>query len=374
MVRICHIADVHLGAPSSYLGEKADLRKKDFENTFEKVITFCCDPSNRIDALIIAGDLFDTANPPPSLVAFVQKNMARLAGSGVSCLIVPGTHDAWGYNQCVYKTFHFSGAEVLSSPTLEKVVKVFSKKKVFFYGMAYIPGLSTNPFESFFPVREEGIHIGIVHGSLEQPPHWDRGQDLLLSREDVICSNLDYLALGHCHAFQQRQFGKTLAVYPGSLEGDNFSEVGERFMVIVDFAVQPPRLEKVAVNTRTIKEIEIPLDRYSCGSHEDIITLLKPLADPQSIVRITLVGSSEVLIDTQVVEQLLSDSFFFLTVKDNTTFRDSSLIQSWKTEKTIRGMFVSKLLKKIAEAEGKEKSVLEEALKIGVTYFEEESV
>ncbi len=374
MVRIAHIADVHLGAPCSYLGDKASLRKKDFETTFERVIDICLSPENRINALVIAGDLFDTIDPPSALVGFVQKNISRLTERGIPVIIVPGTHDAYGYAQSVYKMYHFSGADILCSPTLTPLVKEISGKKVFFYGMAYTPGFSGSPFESFAPIQEEGIHIGIIHGSLQQPSHWERReQDLYISGEDVACSNLDYLALGHYHTFQQHTFGKTVAVYPGSLEGKTFSEQGERFMVIVDFAAKTPVLEKRAVHTRVIASIDISVDEYPCESQEDLINLIKSSVDPESIVELTIRGTSEFLIDTAFLKQVLSDTSFYIRVKDETTMAESSLVKSWEKERTIRGMFTAKLLERIANAPAEEKPILEEALKIGITQFKKVS-
>lgn len=370
MVRIAHIADVHLGAPCSSLGDKAELRRKDFETTFERVIGICLDPENRINALVIAGDLFDTSNPPSHLAGFVQKHIARLTERGIPVIIVPGTHDAYGYSQSVYTTYHFSGADVLVSPTLTPVIKELSGKKVFFYGMAYTPGFSANPFQSFTPLQEEGIHIGIIHGSLEQPAHWEkREQDLYISGDDVASSNLDYLALGHYHTFQQHICGKTVALYPGSLEGTTFSEQGERFMVIVDFATGLPEIEKRAVNTRVITSVELSVDEYPCESQEDLINLIKSHVNPESIVELTIKGTSEFLIDTAFLEQVLSGTSFYIRVTDETTMAESSLVKSWEKERTIRGMFTAKLLERIAKASAEEKPILEEALKIGIAQF-----
>ncbi len=367
MVRVAHIADIHLGASCTYLGEKADMRRRDFEYTFEKVIDICCSQKNHIDALIIAGDLFDMVNPPSSLVGFVQKNITQLQKSGIAVLIVPGTHDSYGYRKSVYKTYQFTGADILSFPAFSPVVKMFSGEKVFFYGMAYIPGYTCNPFQSFTPIKEEGIHIGILHGALEKPSHW-KGQNLLITGEDIAQSNLDYLALGHYHTFQQHQFGKTVVVYPGSLEGRTFSEKGERFMVIADFdRANTPQIEKIRVNTRTIQDISLNSDHVE--SVEDLIALIKPCGDINSIIRVTLRGSLNIPIDAAFLEEALSESFFYIKINDETAMEESSLVKSWVQEKTIRGMFTSRMVEKINEAEGDEKMMLKEALKVGVNHF-----
>ena len=373
-MRIAHIADVHLGAPHSFLGDRADMRRKDFEITFERVITFCLDPENSIDALIIAGDLFDTSEPPSSLVGFVEKNLSQLVYRGIHVLVVPGTHDAYAYKKSVYRTYEFPGVDIFSSPHLTHVVKEISGRKVFFYGTAHIPGCGGNPFESFTPVPEDGIHIGIVHGSLESPLHWERREtNFFMTADDVARSNLDYLALGHYHTFQQVMCGKTLAVYPGSLEGRTLSEVGDRYLVVADFGNRTPHIEKIPVNTRTIKEISLNTNEYPFESLEDVVTSLKKYADPRSIVSVRIKGSTDIVLDTQYMEEILSPYFFYITVKDETAVTDSALTRAWNKERTIRGMFTRKLLRKIETAEGEEKALLEEALKIGTTHFKKVS-
>ncbi len=374
MVRIAHIADVHLGTRCTYLGDKAADRERDFQLSFERVVDFCCAPENRIDALIIAGDLFDTFDPPSELVGVVQRNISKLNQEKILVIAVPGTHDAYGYKNSIYRKDQLHGIHILCSPILDQpFVQEFAGKKVFFYGTAYMPGVSKNPFESFTPVQEEGIHIGIVHGSVEAPPHWEkRAQDLHMTAEDVARSNLDYLALGHYHNFQESQYGKTVAVYPGSLEGRTFSECGPRYMAVVDFANRTPEVEKVAVNSRTIEQIKLDIDTYPCQSSEEVVALVKrDYKDSESIVKLIITGSSQIPLDEPYIEQQLSDSFFYITVKDQTSLVESHTVQSWIKERTIRGMFVSKLLQRISQAEGEEKKTLEEALKIGVGFFQE---
>jgi exonuclease SbcD len=294
MVRIAHIADAHLGTRCSYLGDKAIDREKDFLRSFERVVSICCDPENKIDALVIAGDLFDSFDPPSEIVGFVQKNISKLNRNRILAIAVPGTHDAYGYKNSIYRKNQLHGIHILCSPALDQpFVQELAGEKVFFYGMAYMPGTSKNPFESFTPVQEKGIHIGIIHGSVEAPLHWERRtQDLHMTAEDIAHSNLDYLALGHFHNFQENQYGRTMAVYPGSLEGKDFSECGHRYMVVVDFAGKTPRIEKIAVNSRAVKVIDLNINKYPYQSSEEIVTFIRrDYRDPESIVRLCITGS-----------------------------------------------------------------------------------
>ncbi|MGC1122300.1 MAG: DNA repair exonuclease [Candidatus Methanofastidiosia archaeon] len=374
MVRIVHIADIHLGYSCKNVGDKSTSREQDFLHSFQHVVDYCCDPVNHVDALIIAGDLFDMVDPPSPLVGFVQKALSSLRQHGVLVVAVPGTHDAYGYKSCIYRKGQLEGMHVLTS-FKEPLIRELSGEKVFFYGAAYIPGVNEKLFESFSPFEEEGIHIGIIHGSVGLPAHWDqRGQDLHIEERDIAHSNLDYVALGHFHNLKQVQCGKTLAVYPGSLEGKDFSESGDRYMVVVDFRGKSPFITPLAVNTRTVKTIDINLEDQPLGSVSDVVDyIVRTYRDPTSIVSLNFQGRCQFPLDPEYMRQALGDQFFYLQLKDSTTVVDSNIVSSWKEERTIRGMFVSTLLRKIAQAEGEEKTILEEALKIGVASFMEAS-
>ncbi|MBU6997981.1 MAG: DNA repair exonuclease [Theionarchaea archaeon] len=374
MVRIVHIADVHLGYQCKNVGDKSTGREQDFLHSFQHVVDYCCDPANHVDALVIAGDLFDMADPPSSLVGFVQRTLSSLRQHGILVVAVPGTHDAYGYKSCVYRKGQLEGMHILTSFN-EPLIREVSGEKVFFYGAAYIPGGNETLFESFSPFQEEGIHIGIIHGSVGLPAHWERrGQDFQLEEHDIARSHLDYVALGHFHNFKQIQCGTTLAVYPGSLEGRDFSESGERYMVVVDFRGKTPHITPIAVNTRTVKAIDINLENQPLESVSDVIDhIARNYRDPASIVSLNLQGRCQFPLDLEYVRQALGDSFFYLQLKDSTTIVDSTIVSSWKEERTIRGMYVTTLLRKIAQAQGEEKAILEEALKIGVASFMEAS-
>ncbi|MBU7014887.1 MAG: DNA repair exonuclease [Theionarchaea archaeon] len=374
MVRIVHIADVHLGYCCKNVGDKSASREQDFLNAFQRVVDYCCDPGHHVDALIIAGDLFDMADPPSDLVGFVQKNLSSMRQNGILVVGVPGTHDAYGYKSCIYRKNQLEGMHILVS-LKEPFIRELSGEKVFFYGAAYIPGVSENHFKSFSPFQEEGIHIGIIHGSVGLPHHWEgRGQDLHIDEHEIARSNLDYVALGHFHNLKQMTCGNTLAVYPGSLEGKDFSESGQRFMVVVDFRGKSPHITPVPVNTRTIKTIDINLSNQPLESMNDLVTYIsRTYSDPASIISLNLQGACQFPLDLEYLRHALGDQFFYLQLKDSTTVVDSDIVSSWKEERTIRGMYVTTLLHKIARAEGEEKLILEEALKIGITSFMEAS-
>ena len=63
MVRLLHLADLHLGAKFKSLGEKSVTRREDLSEAFKRAIDFALEEKNKIDAVLFAGDTFDSHNP-----------------------------------------------------------------------------------------------------------------------------------------------------------------------------------------------------------------------------------------------------------------------------------------------------------------------
>ena len=75
MIRLLHLADLHLGTEPSYLGDVAKQRGNDFINAFERAVDFALAPENDIHGVLIAGDLLDRHNPPQTTLRFTIKQL-----------------------------------------------------------------------------------------------------------------------------------------------------------------------------------------------------------------------------------------------------------------------------------------------------------
>jgi exonuclease SbcD len=87
MTRILHTADWHIG---KHL-HKQELAP-DLEMFFEWLIKTIHD--ERIDVLLVSGDIFDLANPSNVDEAQYFKTLSRLIGTGIKTIITGGNHDS----------------------------------------------------------------------------------------------------------------------------------------------------------------------------------------------------------------------------------------------------------------------------------------
>lgn len=86
-MRFLHTSDWHLGRSfhgSSLLGEQAQALERIVELARE----------GAVDAVLIAGDLYDRAIPPAEAVALFNDTLARLRASGAAVVAIAGNHDS----------------------------------------------------------------------------------------------------------------------------------------------------------------------------------------------------------------------------------------------------------------------------------------
>ena len=75
MVRLLHLADLHLGAKFKLLGEKSVKRKEESSEAFKRAIDFAVDEKNRIGAVLFAGDTFDSHKPSQDVLELFRAQL-----------------------------------------------------------------------------------------------------------------------------------------------------------------------------------------------------------------------------------------------------------------------------------------------------------
>lgn len=91
-MRLAHLADLHLGFRQYERQNQhgADVREADVGSAFERAIDDIV--AAKVDAVLVAGDLFHAVRPPNSALIAARQAFRRLAES-VPTVIVPGNHE-----------------------------------------------------------------------------------------------------------------------------------------------------------------------------------------------------------------------------------------------------------------------------------------
>ncbi len=365
-LKILHTADVHLGSKFYFLEEYAQKREEDFLLTFQRI----CDLSieEKIDLILIAGDLFDSPHPPKTLVEEVKKNFAKLQKKNITISLIAGTHDDIIASDSVYHEPYWNQFIFLKDPLLQKPKSLTIKEiPIFLYGVSY----NTLDFKDPLPLLqrrdEKGLHLGLLHCSLKDSPEWNiMPKDLPCTTEELFKLKLDYLALGHYH--NQRLYEKEgqFISYSGSPEGKRFHETGERFVNIINFENNTVTVQKKAVQTKKMESFTVNMTTISDEKH--LIQTIQANGKSEILAKITLSGSCDFSLNTLHILEKCHSHFAYLKIEDETEVLQSLPIHNIEKENTIRGLFIRMLREKIQKNPEKEK-IYHTALKEAMFYF-----
>jgi DNA repair exonuclease SbcCD nuclease subunit len=372
-VRFLLGADFHLGAKMGWLGGQAAARREDLNRAFGRFIDFALRPDQRIDAVLLLGDIFDTHAPAAPLVELVSRELARLDAAGLPVVAIPGTHDGYGYADSVWRSGRFPASlTLITTPGISRTTVVVAGRPVHLYGMAY--DAARTPPDPLLALRRddtagEGLHIGMVHGSLPASPEWEfRRRDLAIPTAELAQSGLHLLALGHYHNHLEKWFGDTLVTYPGTLEGLKYAEWGERSFVAVEFSDEGVSLERTPYPGRRIIDESFDLDRAGAAA-AGLDRRLDELAGLDRIVRLTLTGHAPAGFDAATLRARRADKFFHLELDDQSLTVDERLASRLAGERTVRGLFVRRMQERIAGCSAEDRPLAMAALRAGLAEF-----
>src|ERR687892_1385568 len=102
MLRLLHTADVHLGARHADLGDRAATQRERQFAAFVSTIDLAL--AEKVDLVLIAGDLFDSNVQPKRSVERAAAQLERLATGRIRTVIVPGTHDVYDRSS-IYRAY-----------------------------------------------------------------------------------------------------------------------------------------------------------------------------------------------------------------------------------------------------------------------------
>jgi DNA repair exonuclease SbcCD nuclease subunit len=373
MTRLLHLADVHLDAPLGGFRREANARRRELLDAFRGLPDVVSEGA--VDAVLIAGDLFDGPQPSESTLLAVRETVRRLVENGVSVFAVPGNHDAHALNPTLYQE-SLAGATVFEGPRFDAVTVKIGETPLHVYGVAYDAAEEADPLSTFERVEGEGLHIALIHGAVPGAPHWEGGTALRLPIESLAALGVDYIALGDYHRFRPpAEFvldGEEIpACYSGSFAAVDLSEVGPKGYVFVDLV--EGQGAAVGFHSSGVREVH-RAEPFDVSSFDSEAAAADALGDqvPKSIIPVTtLIGEPSFPLDADRIRATLDERFGCATVADQTRFFDSGRVEELASENTIAGHVARLGLERIESVPTDEdRAAVEQGLRIALRLME----
>ena len=325
MIRILHIADVHLGVESYGRVDPAtglNTRLSDFTSCLDEAVSHAINEG--VDIVVFAGDAYRSRDPSQTHQREFAKRVKRLADAQIPVFLLVGNHDVpMGIGRAnsvdIFETLRVSNVHVGRLPDLH----VIETKKGPVQIVA-VPWLTKNRFltadeckgktsDDLNRLMEEKLTTFIENAARELDSEipavlvahanvmgavWGSersvtlGQDFVLLKSAFINKGFDYVALGHVHKHQVLGNNPPI-IYSGSINRIDFGEEKEeKGFVVVDIAKKGSVTYRFTpVNARRFVTIEVRAD--SDDPTEKIINVIERHRIEDAVVRLVLTATPE---------------------------------------------------------------------------------
>lgn len=324
-MKLIHCSDIHLDSKMEHNLTAAQARERNAEvtATFGRLVRYAAE--NGVDAVLIAGDLFDRSRATAQTAGFVLDTIRNTPQ--VDFLYLRGNHDVSAFDRM----------------EIPENLKTFGPDWTCYrYGDAVIAGmeLEREKWEACYDdlkLPEETVNIVMLHGQISTQP----GEELI-ALPKLRRKNIDYLALGHIHAHQTGKLDdRGVWCYCGCLEGRGFDERGEKGFVLLNVEKGQVTPEFVPFARRILEETEVDIT--------DLTTVTQILAaaeqnlegiSSESLVKITLTGTYtlETQKDLNFLKKMLEGSFYFLKIKDESRLKIEK--ETYEHDVSLKGEFI----------------------------------
>ena len=324
-MRLIHCADLHLDSKmeSNLSAAQARARRAELLNTFARLVGWARE--NRVEGVLLAGDLFDTARVTAKTADFV---LDRIAGAPeITFYYLRGNHD--------------EARDVFRGRALPENLRTFGPDWTYYrQGDVVIAGAEPADWSGFYDSLDlpaDTLNIVLLHGQDSVQPG-----EALVALPRLRGKHIDYLALGHIHSFRQERLDhRGVWCYSGCPEGRGFDECGEKGFVLLD--IEGGRVETAFVPfaLRRLHEVVVDItDLVTVTQLQDAMEAGAAGITADSLVKFTLTGfyTPQTQKDPEYLRKALEPRFWFVRIKDESRFRLDPGV--YEHDASLKGEFI----------------------------------
>lgn len=228
-MKFLHAADVHLDSPldglERYEGAPVEQLRGATRQALKNLVELAI--QQRVDFVIIAGDVYDGDWRDYNTGLFFASQMAELSRAGIPVFLIKGNHDAASQ---ISKALRLPDRVHVFSHTRPETVRL-QELEVALHGQSYAERAVTEDLSRGYPAPVAGwFNIGVLHTSATGREGHENYAPCTI--EGLRAKGYDYWALGHVH---QREIlsEDPWIVFPGNLQGRHIRESGGKGCTLV---------------------------------------------------------------------------------------------------------------------------------------------
>lgn len=239
-MRLLHLADLHIG---KQVNEFSLLEDQNYMlDTVLRIVA-----ERHVDAVLLAGDIYDRSSPSAEAIACVDRFLSALAQSGAACFAIPGNHDS--AERVAYASALLEKNNVFICPVYDG--RIMSRTLEDEHGSVtfwLVPFLKPAHIRPFFPEEKIDDYTSALRCAIEACDIDATQRNVALAHQFVTFAGVapersdselsiggldnvdasvfdpfDYVALGHIH--RPQRIGRDTMRYSGSLLKYSASEV-----------------------------------------------------------------------------------------------------------------------------------------------------
>jgi len=265
--RFIHCADLHVDSALKGIHRIAPRHAPWIQlatrRAFTRLVGMAID--DRVNFVVIAGDLFDDEWKSADTGIFMGRQLARLTSAGIPVVAVAGNHDA---ASVVTRSVRWPENARMLGDTAESVI--LDELGVVIHGRSFGDRYVSSDFVEGYPAARPGLfNLGILHTSLGG----DSGHAAYApcSPAQLAARGYDYWALGHVHVPRVIQTEPHI-VYSGNIQGRDIGETGPRgcFVVTVDGNRRPAH-HFVPLDDLRWERIEVSIDDFDADTADEVV-------------------------------------------------------------------------------------------------------
>jgi DNA repair protein SbcD/Mre11 len=289
-MRLLHTGDWHVGKTL-----RGRSRLEEFDGLLSEVVQIAT--GEQVDAVLVAGDLYDHRSPAPEADGLVFETLLQLHRAGIRIVAIPGNHDSAVRLEALSKLLTAIGVDLVARvfpPEEGGLIEVRSRdggERALVACVPFVPERRFGDAAALFqateawyqtyaegmgrllaamtkPFQEDAVNVLLAHLFTDGAIPGGGEHQVTIGIEYAVSparlpATASYVALGHVHRPQAVRGAPSPTRYAGSLLQLDFGETEQRKSVAIVEATagQPAKVREVPLSAgRRLLDVEGTLD------------------------------------------------------------------------------------------------------------------